>query len=111
VNVFSFSISFFNSTSPLFPTLHYPSNNNPFPYTYSSTPEALKLNPTDAGLASRIGRALITTHDYARALRYYEAAVAAADPSRTSLFHELIELYVKLSKYDEVPKDEFDFWF
>lgn len=65
-------------------------------------PEALKLNPSDAGLASRIGRALITTHDYARALRYYEAAVAAADPSRTALFHELIELYVKLSKYEEV---------
>jgi tetratricopeptide repeat protein 21B len=62
--------------------------------------EALKLNPSDATLASKIGRALVTTHDYGRALRYYESAVAA-DPTRSALFYELIELMVKLGRLDE----------
>lgn len=31
--------------------------------------EAIKLNPTDTSLASKIGKALITTHDYAKVQR------------------------------------------
>ena len=36
---------------------------------------ALDLNPTNALLAVRIGRALIATHDYRRARDYYDAAL------------------------------------
>lgn len=36
--------------------------------------DALKLNPDDPTLASRLGRALVTTHDYLRAIEYYETA-------------------------------------
>ena len=37
---------------------------------------ALKRNPRDTALASKIGKALITTHDYQKAVDYYEAAVS-----------------------------------
>ena len=61
---------------------------------------ALQLNPDDPQLSSKIGRALITTHDYARAVKYYENA-AKNDPSKVYLLHELAELYLSLKNYDQ----------
>ena len=74
---------------------------------------ALKLNPGDAALSSKIGRALVTTHDYKKAVAYYETAArggasgAAGDDGPTAistatrifLLHDLAELYLSLKDY------------
>lgn len=36
---------------------------------------ALELNPRDSGLACRIGKALVATHDYQRAVDYFNKAI------------------------------------
>ena len=36
---------------------------------------ALKKNPRDAALASKIGQALVKTHNYGKAINYYEASL------------------------------------
>eukprot|EP00455_Lapot_gusevi_P005051 TRINITY_DN12130_c0_g1_i2.p1 TRINITY_DN12130_c0_g1~~TRINITY_DN12130_c0_g1_i2.p1 ORF type:complete len:563 (-),score=156.42 TRINITY_DN12130_c0_g1_i2:36-1724(-) len=61
------------------------------------------MNPEDSTLASKIGKALVTTHDYFRAVNYYENAVRA-DPSKTALFHDLIDLYLQLNQYQEAGR-------
>jgi len=73
---------------------------------------ALKLNPGDAALSSRIGRALITTHDYKKAVQYYETAAAeryledgspaVSAATRLHLLHDLAELYLSLKQYADV---------
>lgn len=65
--------------------------------------DALQMNPDDPNLASRIGKALVATHDYAKAVEYYETA-AKGDPSKIYLFHDLAELYLQLKKYDEAVR-------
>ena len=60
---------------------------------------ALELDPSDFALASKIGRTLISMHDYSRAVDYYEAAVRQA-PERVELRHDLAHLYCKMEKYD-----------
>lgn len=57
--------------------------------------KARALDPNNADLAIRIGRTLVTTHDYQRALRYYRDALAA-DGSKFSLRQDLAMLYWKL---------------
>src|SRR5438270_468640 len=64
---------------------------------------ALRLNPDDASLASKIGRALVTTHDYTRAVKYYETA-AKGDPSKVYLVHELAELYIQQRNFEQAVK-------
>jgi len=64
---------------------------------------ALEKNPKDATLATKIGKALVTTHDYARAIKYYEDAVKN-DPAKMMLRYDLAELYMKLLKYDMAEK-------
>jgi tetratricopeptide repeat protein 21B len=54
---------------------------------------ALLLEPENPTLASRIGRTLVMTHDYARAAQYYEAAAAKSGVGRVTLLHELADLY------------------
>ena len=81
--------------------------------------QALQRDPSNADLAILIGKAYVTTHDYYRAIEYYEAAVknagrrgsggdAAAAArgvrgkelvDRTPLQMELAELYLKLQQY------------
>ena len=54
---------------------------------------ALELNPTNALLAVRIGRALISTHDYRRAREYYDAALKSphlSDQDRSCYFVTLV---------------------
>lgn len=71
---------------------------------------ALKLNPGDAHLSSKIGRALVTTHDYKKAVAYYEAATdssktnedgtaAISTATRIFLLHDLAELYLSLKDF------------
>jgi tetratricopeptide repeat protein 21B len=36
---------------------------------------ALKKNPKDAALATKIGQALVKTHNYGKAINYYEASL------------------------------------
>jgi len=60
--------------------------------------QAHNLDPRDASLAAKIGRALISTHDYLKATDYYVTALQAhADDIH--LRHDLARLFVKLKKY------------
>lgn len=63
----------------------------------SAFKKALKLNPTDALLASKLGRAYVKTHQYVKAINYYNEAVLNADHSSLKL--DLSELYLKLKQY------------
>eukprot|EP00760_Papus_ankaliazontas_P014107 PhM_4_TR15957/c0_g1_i1/m.102859/K19673/TTC21B, IFT139; tetratricopeptide repeat protein 21B len=62
--------------------------------------KARTMDPHDADLAGKIGRALMITHDYQRALRYYRESVAA-EPSRWALRHDLAGLYTRLGDFDK----------
>ena len=59
---------------------------------------AARHAPGDANLSSKIGRALIITHDFARAVEYYEAA-RVNNPGAMQMQIELAQLYVRLRKY------------
>ena len=53
----------------------------------------------------QVGRALVATHDFRRAIEYYESALArgrAGDVSNVEMRSDLIQLYVKLRKFKEV---------
>ncbi|QDZ19093.1 tetratricopeptide repeat domain-containing protein [Chloropicon primus] len=67
----------------------------------SAYENALRMNPRDGELPSKIGKALISTHDFHKAVEYYERSVRN-DPSNLLLQYELAELYFKLRKYDAV---------
>ncbi|GBG28211.1 Tetratricopeptide repeat protein 21B [Hondaea fermentalgiana] len=69
--------------------------------------EALKRNPKDGALAQRIGKVLIATHDYARAVDYYKSALRSAESgtSRHSLRYDLSKLYFDLSKFSKAEKE------
>lgn len=62
---------------------------------------ALKKNPRDGILASKIGAALTRTHDFTKAINYYEAAVRNG---QTTLRYDLAELYLKLNQLDKAEK-------
>ena len=66
--------------------------------------KARSLDPNDAEMASKIGMAFITTHDYAKAIQYYNNAVKA-EPSKLQLRHDLASLYWKLGNYEEAEKE------
>ncbi len=80
-----------------------------FPY-FLSQPElavsvyelALKANPRDGVLATKVGQALIKTHHYNKAINYYEAALKTAN--QQFLRGDLAELYLKLKQYDRAEK-------
>jgi tetratricopeptide repeat protein 21B len=58
---------------------------------------ALQFNKNDTGLRSKIGKALVATHDYERAKQYYAEALAES-PSDTMLSLELASLYTRLGR-------------
>ncbi|XP_044889003.1 tetratricopeptide repeat protein 21B isoform X2 [Mauremys mutica] len=64
--------------------------------------QALKKNPRDGALASKIGKALIKTHNYSKAISYYEAALK--NGQQNILFHDLAELLLKLRQYEKAEK-------
>ncbi|XP_064595299.1 tetratricopeptide repeat protein 21B-like isoform X2 [Liolophura sinensis] len=63
---------------------------------------ALKKNPRDAGLASKIGQALVKTHHYGKAMNYYEAALKSG--GQAFLRYDLAVLLLKLRQYDKAEK-------
>eukprot|EP00756_Hemistasia_phaeocysticola_P023049 Hpha_TRINITY_DN15868_c2_g7::TRINITY_DN15868_c2_g7_i1::g.192122::m.192122/K19673/TTC21B, IFT139; tetratricopeptide repeat protein 21B len=62
--------------------------------------KARQLDPGDAEMAVKIGRAHVTTHDYAEAVNYYKGAVQA-EPNRLSLRHDLANLHWRLGNFQE----------
>lgn len=63
---------------------------------------ALKRNPRDSTLASRIGQALIRTHNYNKAINYYEVAVKTGNQG--FLRYDLAELHMKMKNYEKAEK-------
>jgi tetratricopeptide repeat protein 21B len=61
--------------------------------------EALKLNPRNVGLASKIGKALLSTHDYKKAMNYYQEALRSSENGPIQLRLDLAGLYLKLKNY------------
>ncbi|KAK2509919.1 hypothetical protein MC885_009975 [Smutsia gigantea] len=64
--------------------------------------QALNQNPKDGTLASKIGKALVQTHNYSRAITYYEAALKSGQ--QNYLCYDLAELLLKLKWYDKAEK-------
>uniref|UniRef100_A0A674KEP4 Tetratricopeptide repeat protein 21B n=1 Tax=Terrapene triunguis TaxID=2587831 RepID=A0A674KEP4_9SAUR len=64
--------------------------------------QALKKNPRDGALASKIGKALIKTHNYSKAISYYEAALK--NGQQNILCYDLAELLLKLRQYEKAEK-------
>jgi len=50
-----------------------------------------------------VGRALIMTHDYNRAVKYYETRLAE-DPKLLDLRQDLAELYFKLRAFEDAKR-------
>lgn len=65
---------------------------------------ALELSPESTILASKIGKALVKTHDYGRAISYYESALAKDSSGASVLKYDLAELYFKLKNYDDAER-------
>jgi tetratricopeptide repeat protein 21B len=64
---------------------------------------ALRLSPKDAELTSKIGRVLVSTHDYKRAIDFYEKG-CRADAADLVLRRDLAELYLRLRQYEDCQK-------
>uniref|UniRef100_A0A8D0L119 Tetratricopeptide repeat domain 21B n=1 Tax=Sphenodon punctatus TaxID=8508 RepID=A0A8D0L119_SPHPU len=64
--------------------------------------QALKKNPRDGTLASKMGKALIKTHNYSKAIGYYETALKSSQ--QNFLSYDLAELLVKLRQYEKAEK-------
>ncbi|CAE7571991.1 TTC21B [Symbiodinium sp. KB8] len=73
---------------------------------------ALDRAPDDAGLASTVGKAMVTMHDYRRAVEYYEHALETAKEKRftmegtgagqlvVTLRSDLTTLFIKLGQFE-----------
>ncbi|XP_051479134.1 tetratricopeptide repeat protein 21B isoform X2 [Apus apus] len=61
--------------------------------------QAMKKNPKDPALARKIGKALIKTHNYSKAISYYEAALRSGQ--QNFLCYDLAELLMKLKQYEK----------
>ncbi|XP_001096248.2 tetratricopeptide repeat protein 21B isoform X1 [Macaca mulatta] len=64
--------------------------------------QALNQNPKDGTLASKMGKALIKTHNYSMAITYYETALKSGQ--KNYLCYDLAELLLKLKWYDKAEK-------
>uniref|UniRef100_A0A8C5K0R6 Tetratricopeptide repeat domain 21A n=1 Tax=Jaculus jaculus TaxID=51337 RepID=A0A8C5K0R6_JACJA len=64
--------------------------------------EAYRKNPHDATLVSRIGQAYVKTHQYTKAINYYEAAQKIS--GQDFLCCDLAELLLKLKKFHKAEK-------
>lgn len=59
--------------------------------------QALRQNPSDPLLASKLGRAYVKTHQYAKAINYYKEATMHSGNSSLKL--DLAELFLKLKQF------------
>jgi len=64
---------------------------------------ALRYNPWDSRLAEKIGRALVSTHDYRKAQEYYDNALRNM-PDNLALRYDMAKLYTKLKNYGLAAK-------
>lgn len=64
--------------------------------------EAYNLNPSDSYLASKLGRAYVKTHQYAKAIKYYTEA--SRHVANSALRLDLAELYLKLKQYSNAEQ-------
>lgn len=63
---------------------------------------ALRRNARDSVLASKVGQALIKTHNYNKAIIYYETALKS--DTQQFLRRDLAELFLKLRQFDKAEK-------
>ncbi|XP_035914801.1 tetratricopeptide repeat protein 21B-like isoform X3 [Anopheles stephensi] len=64
--------------------------------------EAIRQSPHDALLASKLGRAYVRTHQYQKAITYYQEAIL--HPENYPLKLDLAELYLKLKQYQNAEQ-------
>lgn len=62
---------------------------------------ALQASPKDVQLMSKIAAALVTSHDYQRAIDFYRKAIRSAGREGVPLQHELAHLLVRLRMWPE----------
>ncbi|XP_033021119.1 tetratricopeptide repeat protein 21A isoform X1 [Lacerta agilis] len=63
---------------------------------------AQKKNPLDATVARKIGKAFVSTHQYNKAVNYYEVALKMSE--QDFLCHDLADLLLKLKKFGKAEK-------
>lgn len=63
-------------------------------YEYS-----LKNNPSDKELASKMGKALVKTHQYSKAISYYKEATTQEGCGDLKL--DMAELFMKMKQFDK----------
>ncbi|KAG8573306.1 hypothetical protein GDO81_012353, partial [Engystomops pustulosus] len=61
--------------------------------------QAQRKKPNDATLAKRVGLCLVKTHQYKKAINYYEAALRMSPED--FLYSDLAELFLKLKNYSK----------
>ncbi|KNC33469.1 hypothetical protein FF38_02085 [Lucilia cuprina] len=59
--------------------------------------KALELNPHDSHLASKLGRAYVKTHQYVKAIQFYQEALKNQNHECLNL--NLAELFLKLRQF------------
>uniref|UniRef100_A0A1A7XPQ6 Tetratricopeptide repeat domain 21B n=1 Tax=Iconisemion striatum TaxID=60296 RepID=A0A1A7XPQ6_9TELE len=64
--------------------------------------QALKKNPKDGTLASKMGKALVKTHHYNKAINYYEAALKTEQ--QNFLRYDLAELLMKMKQHERCER-------
>ena len=64
---------------------------------------ALQRQSEDTNLVREVGKALVMTHDYSRAIKYYETQILQ-DARLLDLRTDLAELYKKLKAFDEARR-------
>lgn len=70
---------------------------------------ALRENPSDPLLASKLGRAYVKTHQYTKAINYYQEATLSSINAPLKL--DLAELFLKLKQFSNAEQtliDEID---
>lgn len=63
---------------------------------------ALRQNPSDPLLASKLGRAYVKTHQYNKAINYYKEATM--NEMNMSMKLDLAELFLKLKQYSNAEQ-------
>jgi len=82
--------------------LHYPVSEQEFAWM-QALEAALERQPKDGDLAAQIGAALVSTHQYRRALDYYHKAVRNS-PANQPLQLHLARLLLRLRSWDSAEK-------
>ena len=65
--------------------------------------KALQRQSEDTVLVREVGKALVMTHDYSRAVKYYETQIAQ-DERLLDLRQDLAELYFRLKAFEDAKR-------